>query len=166
MAAQPVYAEDRTIRRALRIVENRFKHRSNVLDNPDTVSDFLRLLLAGKEREEFWALWLDSRYALIEAEMLAYGTVNATAVYPREVIKTALRHNAVAVIFAHNHPSGDPQPSLSDERLTDRLRDALATVDIQMLDHLVVTSRETRSAAEVSCLKPRARRHRKSRHRS
>ena len=149
MAVQPVYAEDRAIHRALRIIETRFKRHSVVLDSVVIAGDFLRLLLAGKEREEFWALWLDSRHALIESERLAYGTVNVTAVYPREVVKSALRHNAVAVIFGHNHPSGDPEPSLADECLTDTLRDALALVNIQLVDHFVVTPHEARSATTV-----------------
>ena len=157
MAAQPVYAEDRTIRRALRIIETRMKHRPNTIDGFETASNFLRLLLAGKEREEFWALWLDSRHALIEAELLAYGTVNVTAVYPREAVKAALRHNAVAVIFAHNHPSGNPEPSDMDHTLTSVLREALALIGVSLIDHLVVTSNETRSVIGVSCLKHRAR---------
>ena len=151
MAVQPVYAEDRAIHRALRIIETRFKRHSVVLDSVVIAGDFLRLLLAGKEREEFWALWLDSRHALIESELLARGTVNSTAVYPREVVKAALRHNAVAVIFGHNHPSGNPEPSLADHRLTSALRDSLALIDVRLLDHFVVTAHESVS---VVCEQP------------
>lgn len=144
--ATPVLAQDRTIRRALRILETRLKRHPTVLPSREEASFYLRLLFGGKEHEEFWALWLDARHALIDAEMLSCGTVDRTDVYPREVVKAALRHNARSVIFAHNHPSGSLIVSRADRVLTDALRDALSLIDVRLLDHFVVTAAETRSA--------------------
>ena len=115
---------------------------------PKFVSNYLRALLAGKTREEFWCFWLDSRHALIGSEMLAVGTLSQTSVYPREVVASALRHNAASVVFAHQHPSSEVQPSRSDESLTFKLKAALALVDVQVIDHFVVGAERTYSFAE------------------
>lgn len=136
--------EDRAVSRALRILENRLKPPAATFHSPDAAGDFLRLLLAGKEREEFWALWLNNHHELIQAELISWGTINGTAVYPREVAKSALRHNAAAVIFGHNHPSGNAAPSQSDKALTSLLAQSLALLDVRVLDHFVVTAKETR----------------------
>ncbi len=106
--------------------------------SPGAVRDYLRLRLAAEPREVFLALWLDARHQLITAEALFHGTLTQTAVYPREVVKTALAHNAAAVIFAHNHPSGVAEPSRADEQLTAALKQSLALVDVKVLDHFVV----------------------------
>lgn len=108
------------------------------LSSPGKVRDWLRLKLASSPREIFLALWLDAQNRLIKAEELFSGTLTQTSVYPREVVKSALGHNAAAVILAHNHPSGLAEPSKADEMLTRSLKDALAMVDVRVLDHFIV----------------------------
>jgi DNA repair protein RadC len=93
-------------------------------------------------------MFLDNRHFLIAFEQMFRGTIDGTSVYPREVMKDALRHNAAAVILAHNHPSGDPNPSESDERITSRIKTALELVDIRLLDHIVVGKDKCISLAE------------------
>ena len=111
---------------------------ADMLDSPTTVRDWLRLRLAHLAHETFCIVLLDARHSLIEAVDLFRGTLTQTSVYPREVVKLALAHNAASVIFAHNHPSGTAEPSHSDELLTRNLRNALALVDVQVLDHLII----------------------------
>lgn len=106
--------------------------------HPQAVRDFLRLTLGHAPQEVFLALWLDRQNQLIAQDVLARGTLTRASVYPREVVKQALAHNAAAVIFAHNHPSGVTEPSEADRFLTRTLKEALALVDVQLLDHLVV----------------------------
>ncbi len=122
--------------------------RSSALSSPLAVRDYLRLVFAGKGHEVFVVLHLDAQHRVIEAEELFRGTLTQTSVYPREVVKRALRHNAAAVIFAHNHPSGVAEPSSADELLTRTLKQALALVDIQVLDHFVVAGNACLSFAE------------------
>ena len=139
---------DAIIARALRIMESRLQYRDVTLTSPQAVRDYLRLRLGDREHEVFVALFLDSQHRLIAFEELFRGTLAQTSVYPREVVKAALRHNAAAVIFAHNHPSGVAEPSRSDEMLTTALKQALALVDIRTLDHLVVGGTNITSFAE------------------
>ena len=120
--------------------------------SPNTVKDYLRTKLAGFEHEVFAALFLDSQHRLIEYTELFRGTIDGASVYPREVVKEALRVNAAAVIFAHNHPSGNPEPSRADETITSRLKDALALVDVRALGHVVVGGMDTVSFAERGLL--------------
>lgn len=110
----------------------------DVLASPGAVRDWLRLRLAALPHETFWALWLDAQNRLLAAEELFRGSLTQTSVYPREVVKRALACNAAAVILAHNHPSGVAEPSRADEALTRALREALALVDVRLLDHFVV----------------------------
>lgn len=112
----------------------------DVFDAPATVRDWLRMRLGSLPHEVFAVLLLDARNRLIEAVELFRGTLTQTSVYPREVVKLALAHNAAAVILAHNHPSGAAEPSQADELLTRSLKDALALVDVKVLDHFVVTA--------------------------
>lgn len=109
-----------------------------VLATPGAVRDYLRLHLAGLPHEVFFALWLDAQNRLIAAETLFQGTLTQTSVYPREIVKKALGHNAAAVVFAHNHPSGLAEPSSADELLTRELKLALALIDVRVLDHFIV----------------------------
>lgn len=106
--------------------------------SPGQVRDWLRLKLATRQNEVFMALWLDAQNRLLKAEELFAGTLTQTSVYPREIVKKALGHNAAAVILAHNHPSGVAEPSRADELLTKALKDALAMVDVKVLDHFIV----------------------------
>jgi DNA repair protein RadC len=124
----------------------------DALSSPRAVRDYLRLTLAGREQEVFAVLLLDAQHRVIACEELFQGTLTQTSVYPREVVKCALKHNAAAVIFAHNHPSGIAEPSHADEILTRSLKSALALVDIQVLDHFIVAGARTMSFAERGLL--------------
>ncbi|MBL8398063.1 MAG: DNA repair protein RadC [Candidatus Accumulibacter sp.] len=110
----------------------------SAFSSPETVRDYLRLHLAGLAHEVFFALWLDAQHRLLAAEELFRGTLTQTSVYPREVVKRALAHNAAAVVLAHNHPSGVAEPSRADESLTHELKQVLALVDVRVLDHFIV----------------------------
>jgi len=124
----------------------------DALSSPRAVRDYLRLSLAGRDHEVFVALLLDAQHRVTAFEELFRGTLTQTSVYPREVVKCALRHNAAAVIFAHNHPSGIAEPSHADEILTRSLKAALALVDVQVLDHFIVAGTRTMSFAERGLL--------------
>lgn len=116
---------------------------ASTLTTPATVRDYLRLHLAGLRHEVFFALWLDAQNRLIVAEELFSGSLTQTSVYPREVVKHALAHNAAAVVFAHNHPSGVAEPSEADRMLTRELKQALALIDVKVLDHFIVAGTST-----------------------
>lgn len=118
------------------------------LGSPQAVKQYLQLLLARHPYESFAVLFLDVKNRLIASEELFRGTLTHTSVYPREVVKAALAHNAGAVIIAHNHPSGTPEPSAADRTLTLALKQALALVDVRLLDHFVVAGRQVYSFAE------------------
>lgn len=132
---------DATILRALSILNARLREPGECLQSPGQVRAFLMLQLAEQEREVFAALFLNSQNQLIEYRELFRGTLTQTSIYPREVVKTALRLNAGAVLFAHNHPSGMNEPSHADEVLTQSLKSALAVVDVKVLDHFIVAGR-------------------------
>ena len=133
-------------RRALRV------RRGTAFTSPADTGDFLRLKLGTLEHEVFAVVFLDNRHRLIEYRELFRGTIDNTTVYPREVAKEALALNAAAVILAHNHPSGVAEPSQADELITHRLKDALAIVDIRVLDHLIVAGAQVVSLAERGVL--------------
>jgi len=116
--------------------------------SPATVKEYLCAKLGGFEHEVFAVLFLDTQHRLIEYTEMFRGTIDSASVYPRELVKEALRLNAAAVIVSHNHPSGNPEPSAVDRALTQRLREALALVDIRALDHVIVAGSSTTSFAE------------------
>jgi len=120
----------------------------DALSSPEQVRDYLRLQLGNLPHEVFVVLFLDAQNRLVGSEQLFSGTLTQTSVYPREVVKRALHHNAAAVIFAHNHPSGIAEPSRADEMLTRALKEALALVDVKVLDHFVVAGNTALSFAE------------------
>lgn len=124
----------------------------DLLTSPEQVRDYLRLHLGALPHEVFMVMFLDAQNRLIHAEQLFSGTLSQTSVYPREVVKRALQHNAAAVIFAHNHPSGVTEPSTADEMLTRTLKDALGLVDIRVLDHFIVAGNQSLSFAERGLL--------------
>jgi DNA repair protein RadC len=124
----------------------------DALTSPQSVRDYLRISLMGRGHEVFMVLFLDAQHRLIEAEEMFRGTLTQTSVYPREVVKRSLYFNAAVVIFAHNHPSGIAQPSQADELLTRSLREALALVDIRVLDHFVIGGNAVMSFAERGLL--------------
>ncbi|HMW21876.1 MAG TPA: DNA repair protein RadC [Burkholderiaceae bacterium] len=123
-----------------------------VFDSPQAVRDYLKLQLGDLGHEVFAVLFLDAQHRLIAYEPLFRGTLTQTSVYPREVLKRALDHNAAAVLLAHNHPSGLAEPSRADEYLTQTLKTALALVDVRVLDHFVVGRGELVSFAERGLL--------------
>jgi DNA repair protein RadC len=118
------------------------------LNSPHAVRDYLRLRLQGRQHEVFAGVFLDAQNRVLAVEELFHGTLTQTSVYPREIVKRALHHNAAALIFAHNHPSGVAEPSRADEMLTVALKQALALVDVKVLDHFVIGSDAAMSFAE------------------
>jgi len=124
----------------------------DALGSPTAVRDFLRLTLANRDHEVFLAVLLDAQNRVLVCEELFRGTLTQTSVYPREVVKCALARNAAAVIFAHNHPSGVTEPSHADQVLTQSLKQALALVDIKVLDHFIVAGSSALSFAERGLL--------------
>lgn len=124
----------------------------DALNSPRAVRDYLRLVLSRRPYEVFVAIFLDAQNRLIAAEELFRGTLTQTSVYPREVVKAALGHNAAGVLFAHNHPSGVAEPSQADEILTRSLKQALALVEIKVLDHFIIGGSEAMSFAERGLL--------------
>jgi DNA repair protein RadC len=127
-------------------------HAGSALTSPGAVRDYLRLAIAAREHEVFVCLWLDAQHRVLSIEELFRGTLTQTSVYPREIVKSALRANAAAVIFAHNHPSGVAQPSQADELLTRNLKEALALVEVKVLDHFIVAGNQAISFAERGLL--------------
>ena len=121
---------------------------ADALVSPDAVRDYLRLLLAGRPHEVFVVVFLDAQNRVIATEEMFRGTLTQAAVYPREVVIEALGRNAAAVILCHNHPSGVPEPSRADQALTRTLKQALALVDVRVLDHLIVAGAASVSLAE------------------
>lgn len=134
-----------------RALSEEIKHH-DVLSSPEKVSDYLRLKLGHQGREIFMVLFLDAQNRVQAHEALFEGTLTQTSVYPREVVKRALHHNAASVIFAHNHPSGIAEQSHADELLTQALKKALDLVDIRVLDHFIVAGNQTMSFAERGLL--------------
>lgn len=127
--------------------------REALFDSPQVVRDYLVMKLARLEHEVFGILYLDAQHRLLEYQEMFRGSVSQTSVYPREVVREALRLNAVAAIAVHNHPSsGLPEPSRADEALTSTLKTALALVDVRLLDHIVVGGGSTVSFAERGLL--------------
>lgn len=118
------------------------------LSSPLAVKQYLQLLIGGKQYESFAVLFLDVKNRLIASEELFRGTLTHASVYPREVVKAALAHNAAGIVLAHNHPSGAPEPSAADHTLTQTLKQTLALVDVRVLDHFVVAGRSVYSFAE------------------
>lgn len=122
------------------------------LRDPADAADYLIARLRGETQEVFLCLFLDTRHRVIAADELGRGTIDGASVYPREVVRRTLAHNAAALIFAHNHPSGVCEPSAADRRLTERLRDALALIDVRVLDHLIIGEGEPVSFARRGLL--------------
>jgi DNA repair protein RadC len=136
---------------ARQALSNRIR-KGTELSSPQRTRDYLMTRLATREFETFCVIYLDNRHRLIACEDLFRGTIDGASVHPREVVKEALKHNAAAVILAHNHPSGVAEPSHADELITRRLREALQLVEIRVLDHLIVAGNETVSFAERGML--------------
>ena len=125
---------------------------STAITSPEQTRDYLILHLRDRLQEVFACLFLDNRHRVIRYEELFFGTIDSASVYPREVVRRVISHNAAAVIFAHNHPSGLAEPSQADRQITDRLREALALIDVRVLDHMVIGDGEITSFAEQGLL--------------
>lgn len=141
-------ADQQKVREALTLLACQLRETGAPFTSSHAVRDWLRLQLASLEREEFTVLFLDNQHRLIAHETLFTGTINHTQVHPREVVKSGLRYNAAAAVLAHNHPSGEAEPSQADRQVTMRIQRALELVDIRLLDHLVVGGMEITSFAE------------------
>lgn len=155
MGSQQVYSYstvDEVIEAAKHIMESMMERRDISLTSPHLVRQYLMMRLGRAEREIFCVLFLDNQNRLIVAEDLFMGTVDGASVYPREVVKAALKHNAAAVLLAHNHPSGMVEPSFADQRITERLATALELIDVRVLDHFIVSGIESTSFAERGLL--------------
>ncbi|MBT3723434.1 MAG: DNA repair protein RadC [Gammaproteobacteria bacterium] len=122
--------------------------RGKALTSPELMRDYLRLNLGDRKNEVFGAVYLDNKHRIIRNEELFKGSVNSASVYPRVVAQKALEYNSTAILLYHNHPSGDPEPSIADQTITKRLVDSLAMIDVRVLDHLVVGSLGSVSFAE------------------
>lgn len=137
---------EQIISQAKQIAEKSFKNRKKI-ESPDEAKSFIWAAMQNLEQEVFACLFLNTKHQIISFEKMFFGTIDATSVYPREVVKKALQLNAAAVIFTHNHPSLDPSPSNADISITKRLTEALALIDVRVLDHVIVGS-DTYSFAE------------------
>lgn len=136
---------------ARRVMNEKAQVRSPI-DSPQAVEDCLRLKIGSRSQEVFVAVYLDARNCLIDMEEITRGSLTRMAVYPREIVRRAMAHNAASLIVAHNHPSGAVQPSAEDRRLTRVLKDALELVDVRLLDHVVVGTDDTFSFARAGWL--------------
>ncbi len=147
-----VQDDDDAIVRALHILSMRLKEPGEAMAAPSTVKNYLCLNVATLDHEVFGVLWLDAQNRMLTNTLLFAGTLTQTSVYPREVVKAALTHNAAAAILYHNHPSGMGDPSRADEALTRALKSALALVDVAVLDHMIVAGMTCTSFAERGLL--------------
>ncbi|WP_410759700.1 JAB domain-containing protein [Citrobacter youngae] len=149
--ALPLTAQ-RTVKRALTLLDRHLRETGVAFTSTQAARDWLKLKMAGLEREEFMVLYLNQQNQLIAHEILFAGSISSTEVHPREVVKRALYFNAAAVILAHNHPSGDTTPSQADKTITQRLVQALQLVDIRVPDHLIVGGTKILSFTEHGLL--------------
>jgi DNA repair protein RadC len=132
---------------AKRLIQRKFQ-RGKIISNPKDAAQFLPFKLATLEHESFWVLFLCNSHRVLAFEELSRGTINQSSIYPREVLKRSLQLNASALIFAHNHPSGNAEPSDADINITEKLKQALSLVDIKVLDHFIIAGDTTFSMAE------------------
>ena len=147
---RPASSEE-VLQQARRVLSQRVR-RGATMSSPEAVKDYLRVQLGVLEHEVFCVIFLDAQHRIVARKEMFRGTVTQTSVYPREVVKEALAVNAAAVILAHNHPSGVAEPSRADEFLTQSLRQALALVDVRVLDHLVVAGADVTSFVELGLM--------------
>ncbi|MEH6589161.1 MAG: DNA repair protein RadC [Halioglobus sp.] len=144
-------AQQATIREAIGILETRLR-KTKAFSSPSDVRQFCQLHIATEKDEHFCCMFLDSQHRLIAFERLFRGTIGGASVYPRVVVRRSLELNAAALILTHNHPSGLPEPSTADTKITTRLKEALSLIDVRVLDHVIVGTEGTRSLAESGLL--------------
>lgn len=145
-------SDEKIVARAIRILMKELSVPGELMTAPSTVKRYLSLRLARKEHEVFGALWLNAQNKLISDEVIFFGTLNQTAVHPREVVKKALACNAASLVCYHNHPSGNAAPSEADRHLTTMLQNALQLIEVRLLDHIIVGGLDTYSFAEHGSL--------------
>ncbi|WP_223488949.1 RadC family protein [Pseudomonas sp. A-RE-19] len=148
----PRHQEDLLIVQAISILEQRMFKRGPYLERPQDVRQYLRLQLAGETQEVFSALFLDSRHRVVAYEPLFYGTIDSVSVYPRRILQRALEHHCAAIILAHNHPSGDSNPSQCDKEITKVLKYLLPKMNVRLLDHFIIGEGEPYSFAEAGLI--------------
>ncbi|PKG84383.1 hypothetical protein CXF85_08665 [Colwellia sp. 75C3] len=141
---------DQVLEKAIEVIDARYCTGAKFTSSQAT-KDYLKHKLGGLEREVFAVMFMDNQHALIEYNEMFFGTIDAASVYPREIIKQALKVNAAAVILAHNHPSGLSEASIADKQVTERIKKALALIDITVLDHIII-AKEPLSFAETGLL--------------
>lgn len=144
--------EQRIIRRAMRLLEKYQRQPAEQFLSASCTKSWLQLYLARQEREVFVVLYLDNQHRLLEHETLFLGTISHTEIHPREIVKSALRYNAAAVLIAHNHPSGITDASEADKRITSRIVNALDLIEVRVLDHFIIGNNEVLSFAEQGWL--------------
>jgi DNA repair protein RadC len=120
--------------------------------SPDVTEQFIKLKIGLEQSEVFGVMFLDNKHRLISFDRMFNGTIDGASVHPREVVRRALQHNAAAAVLAHNHPSGDCQPSSADKRITERLKTALELIDVRILDHIIVSGDNSYSFAQTGCM--------------
>lgn len=140
--------DDEIIADALFILEKRMRTPGATIKSPQDTKDFLTLRLAEQETEVFCCIYLDIRHRVIAFEEVFQGTIDSTTIYPREIVRRCMQHNAAALIVAHNHPSGMADPSEADRHITTRIRGALELIDVRVLDHFIVGGTDCLSLAE------------------
>ncbi|CAM3078154.1 DNA repair protein RadC [Pseudomonas sp. WS 5532] len=150
--ADRIVQENQLIDEAQHILDRRLFARGPILTSPDTVASYLKLQLAQQEHEVFGVIFLDARHRVLAFEVLFHGSIDGASVYPRQVVKRSLAHNAAAAILVHNHPSGCTEPSQADRVLTARLKEALALIEVRVLDHFIVGEGRPLSLAEYGWL--------------
>jgi DNA repair protein RadC len=148
----PRYREDQLIQEAITILEQRIFRADPCINNPKDIKDYLRLKLTNEVREVFSCVFLDSKHRVIAYEPLFFGTIDTVSTHPRVILQRALELHSAAVIMAHNHPSGNVDPSECDRRLTKLLRDLLSKIDVRLLDHFIIGKDEPYSFAENGLL--------------
>ena len=150
--ADRIVQENQLIDEAQHILDRRLFARGPILTSPDTVASYLKLQLAQQEHEVFGVIFLDAQHRVLAFEVLFHGSIDGASVYPRQVVKRSLAHNAAAAIVVHNHPSGCTEPSLADRALTARLKAALDLIEVRVLDHFIVGEGRPLSLAEYGWL--------------
>jgi len=140
--------ENEVIQQAMTILHNRLKLEDFIITCPDDAKNFLIAKLSQKEQEVFAVMFLNNKHQLIRYKEMFFGTVDGASVHPREVVKASMKYNAAAVVVSHNHPSGIPEPSESDRRITHQLKETLTLIDVRVLDHIIVGAGVTYSFAE------------------
>ena len=140
--------EQAIIDQAMGILAKNMRKRGQLMSDPKPIQQYLQLQIGTEDVEKFGVVFLDSQHRLIDFEVMFTGTLNQTSVYPREVVVRALHHHAASVVLAHNHPSGNTEPSSADISLTRQLKSALELVDVRVLDHIIVAPDNATSLAE------------------